>query len=185
LVGCSVAGDGHSEVLFDVDVCVVGDVVDDLQDLATGPLERRHVLGADRIAAVVADAEALAGECVHRSLGPDLGLAHFLVVDVQLERAVPFPELPLAVLRELDADDVPTGAGRGREDALLGRYADEVVGEGERPVFDEQRRQAAVSGPLPWTAVPGHDAHLIVFRIRTPLRRRITPRSRPRWLQMS
>jgi len=44
---------------FDVDLGVVGDVEADLDDGAAGELELRLALGADGVAAVVADAEPL------------------------------------------------------------------------------------------------------------------------------
>jgi hypothetical protein len=52
-----------------VDVGVVGDVEHDLDDLAAGELELGLVLGADGVAAVVADAQALSGEGVAAALG--------------------------------------------------------------------------------------------------------------------
>jgi hypothetical protein len=68
-----------------------------------------RVLPGDRIAAVVADAEALAAEAVARRDRPDLALSDDPVVDVELEPPVGLVVLALALLGELDADDVGSG----------------------------------------------------------------------------
>ena len=67
-----VARHGRVEVAFEVDVGVVADVEDDLDDPAAGELELGLVLAGDRVAAVVADAEALAAEAVARRDRPEL-----------------------------------------------------------------------------------------------------------------
>src|SRR4029453_4688565 len=49
------AGHGGGQVAFDVDVGVIGDVEDNLDDLAAGELEAVRVGGAHLVAAVAAD----------------------------------------------------------------------------------------------------------------------------------
>ena len=65
-----------------------------------------RVLARDGVAAVVADAEALAAEREVAGHRADLLLGDDLVVDVELERPVGFAVLAQPLLGELDADDV-------------------------------------------------------------------------------
>jgi hypothetical protein len=59
-----IARERGGEVALEVDVGVVADVDDDLHDPAARERELRRVLGADRVPAVIADAQTLAAEGV-------------------------------------------------------------------------------------------------------------------------
>src|SRR5215207_3447293 len=133
-----VAGHGRGEVALDVDVGVVGDVEDDLDDPAPGELEAVRVGGADPVAAVVADAQALAAQREVSEHRPDLVLGHLLVVDVQLQGPDRLVMLTHPLLGELDPHDVPARGRDGRRDHLLGWDPEEVVDVAEPVVFDDQ-----------------------------------------------
>src|SRR5205823_11064108 len=102
----SVACEGCRHLPLDIEVGVVGDVVDDLDDPPAAERELRRVLRADRIAAVVADAEPLAAYAVAGGDRPDLLLGDDLLVDEEPHRPVRLVVLAHPLLRELDADDV-------------------------------------------------------------------------------
>jgi hypothetical protein len=87
-------------VALDVDVGVVGHVEDDLDDPAPAELEAVRVGGAHPVAAVVADAQALAAQRQAPEHRPDLVAGQLLVVDVQLQG--PDRLVVLTVGRELD-----------------------------------------------------------------------------------
>src|SRR5262249_40585066 len=106
------------------------------------PLELRRIERADGVAAVVADAEALPAEGIERRDRADLLLRNDLVVDVQLRGSDRLVVVARPLLRGPRADRVPAGRRHRRRHALLGRYAEEVEDEVQRPVPDEQRQAA-------------------------------------------
>jgi hypothetical protein len=75
-------------VPLDVDVEVVGDVEDNLGDRAAGEPELRGVGAADGVAAVVADAQSLAGEIV-------VNLVNVAICSKSLPRVIELDGVPL------------------------------------------------------------------------------------------
>jgi hypothetical protein len=125
-------------VALDIDVGVVGDVEHDLDDPAAGEVEAVRVGGADPVATVVADAQALAAQREVPEHRPDLVAGPQLVVDVQLQRSDRLVVLTHPFLGELDPHDVPPRGRDGRRDHLLGWDTEEVVDVAELAVLDDQ-----------------------------------------------
>jgi hypothetical protein len=138
-------------VPLDVDVQVVRDVEDHLHDPPARELERRPVLRADGVAAVVADAEPLAAEALARRDGPDLQLPHHLLVDVEPQRPDRLVMVAGALLREVDADDVRS---RGRcvgDDDLLGSATGSPASAPDFIRVKWENRGCPPAGALRWS----------------------------------
>src|SRR5687768_17039889 len=97
------------QLALHVHVDVVTHVVDDLDDPPAGERELALVIRADRVAAVVADAQPFAAQRVVPGLRTEIAARRRLVVDVERHLAEALEILADRRLAELDAHDVLAG----------------------------------------------------------------------------
>src|SRR6478735_5893185 len=146
-VGLSVAGEHGHEFPLNIDKRGAGDVDNYLMDCSPVERPRRftRVVAGDRLAAVPANVESLAGKRKFAGLGLDLALADLLLVEVQTERAR--GGHPVAFLLEPGGEPAVPGRDRpGGLDVLI-LDTDEVVVVLEFSVFDVER-VAAEPAPM-------------------------------------